>query len=170
MSKSSINLNKSINNIPFLDDERHSIDEKIDNLINYNFSFENYDIKDNKFELDLVLKKIDFVDDKNEENNEIKSILSDLNKNIEINIKESEIENKNYNECQEILNILKKPLSDKNIRFYNSPFKPLLKPRKISMVGKVFYPNDENSNTYSIATQNSSNNSNINNNKILGNN
>ena len=57
-----------------------------------------------------------------------------------------------------------------NIRFYNSPFKPLLKPRKISMVGKVFYPNDENSNTYSIATQNSSNNSNINNNKILGNN
>ena len=99
---------------------------------------------------------MDFLDDKNEENNEIKSILSDLDKNIEINIKENE--NKNYNECQEILNILKKPLSDKNLRFYNSPFKPLLKPRKISMVGKILcgIPNDENDNTKNTS-QNSSN-------------
>ena len=173
MSKSSINLNKIIKNFPLLNEERHLIEEKVnfeENFIHFNFfSFENYSNKNNKSELDLDLKKIDFIDDKNEENNEIQSILSDLNKNIEINIKENEIENKNYNECQEILNILKKPLSDKNITFHYSPFKPLLEPKKISMVGKVFYniPKDEIVNTNSIATQNSSNNSNINNIKNL---
>ena len=126
------------------------------NLIESNLSFEKIKCKDLFFDKDINIKKIDFFDDKNEENNEIKSILSDLDKNIEINIKENE--NKNYNECQEIINILKKPLSGKNVRCYNSPFKPLLKPRKISMVGKVLYgmSNDENDNTKST-NQNSSN-------------
>ena len=133
--------------------------EKIDFENNFisNLSFEKKIFRDEISDKYISIKKIDFVDDKNEENNEIKSILSDLNKNIEIDIIENE--NKNYNECQEILNILKKPLSDKNLRFYNSPFKPLLKPRKISMVGKVLLcgiPKDENDNTKST-NQNSSN-------------
>ena len=132
--------------------------EKIDFENNFilNVSFEKKNFKDEIFDKNISIKKMDFLDDKNEENNEIKSILSDLDKNIEINIKENE--NKNYNECQEILNILKKPLSDKNLRFYNSPFKPLLKPRKISMVGKILcgIPNDENDNTKNTS-QNSSN-------------
>ena len=132
--------------------------EKIDFENNFilNVSFEKKNFKDEIFDKYISIKKMDFLDDKNEENNEIKSILSDLDKNIEINIKENE--NKNYNECQEILNILKKPLSDKNLRFYNSPFKPLLKPRKISMVGKILcgIPNDENDNTKNTS-QNSSN-------------
>ena len=132
--------------------------EKIDFENNFisNLSFEKKNFKDEIFDKYISIKKMDFLDDKNEENNEIKSILSDLDKNIEINIKENE--NKNYNECQEILNILKKPLSDKNLRFYNSPFKPLLKPRKISMVGKILcgIPNDENDNTKNTS-QNSSN-------------
>ena len=126
--------------------------EKLDfenNFIESNKSFEKKFFKEDIFDKDINIKKIDFFEDKNEENNEIKSILSDLDKNIEINTKESE--NKNYNKCQEILNILKKPLSGKNIRFYNSPFKPLLKPRKISMIGKILIgmPNDENDNTKS---------------------
>ena len=47
------------------------------------------------------------------------------------------------------MEILKYPRSDKNIRGGISPFKPLLKPKKISLVGKVFYniPDDENNNT-----------------------
>ena len=137
-------INKNSNDI-----NNENIDFEND-FINSNLSF------DNNFENKDKLLIKDFIDDKNEDNLEIKTILSDLDKNININIKEKE--NKNFKECQEILNILKKPLSDKNIRFYNSPFKPLLKPRKISMVGRVFYdiPNDEN-NTNSVTTQNSSN-------------
>lgn len=38
-------------------------------------------------------------------------------------------------ECQEILNVLQKPLNDKKEN--DIPFKPLLKPKKISLVGKV---------------------------------
>ena len=72
---------------------------------------------------------------------------NDENTNIILN-------NEHFNACQEILSILKKPLSNKNIRnrnIYNSqydtPFKPLLKPKKVSLVGKVFYdiPSDINS-------------------------
>lgn len=141
--------------------QKLNINNKSNDINNENIDFENDFINsnlsfDNNFENKDKLLIKDFIDDKNEDNLEIKTILSDLDKNIDINIKEKE--NKNFKECQEILNILKKPLSDKNIRFYNSPFKPLLKPRKISMVGRVFYdiPNDEN-NTNSVTTQNSSN-------------
>ena len=45
-------------------------------------------------------------------------------------------------ECKEILSILRKPLSNKNIRnlkMYDTPFKPLLKPKKVSLVGKVLF-------------------------------
>ena len=132
--------------------QKLNINNKSNDINNENIDFENDFINsnlsfDNNFENKDKLLIKDFIDDKNEDN---------LDKNININIKEKE--NKNFKECQEILNILKKPLSDKNIRFYNSPFKPLLKPRKISMVGRVFYdiPNDEN-NTNSVTTQNSSN-------------
>ena len=85
----------------------------------------------------------DFEDDNKEENSVIKDILDDLNKNIEINIKENE--NNNYKACKEILNILKYPHSDKNIRDNISPFKPLTKPRKVSLIGKVFFnfPNED---------------------------
>ena len=69
------------------------------------------------------------------------------------------------NECQEILSILKKPLSNKDIRngkFYDSPFKPLLKPKKVSLVGKVFYgnPSDDINTKYSSKDNNNNSNSN----------
>ena len=131
-------------------------------FIDSNLSFDRYfssnkiflkkdDIKDND------IKKIDFIEDKNEEYCELKSIINELNKIIEIKI-EKENENKNYKECQEILNILRKPLSNKNFRFNISPFKPLLKPIKISMVGKVFYNNfKDNNNDNSLTIHDSSN-------------
>ena len=65
---------------------------------------------------------------------------------------------------------MKKPLSEKNVRFYSSPFKPLLKPRKISLEGKVLYNSSKNeiniNNVNSSDTQNSSNCGNIIGNKI----
>ena len=78
-------------------------------------------------------------EDKIEEQNIFKNILNDLNKNIEINIKETQIENKNYEECQEILSILKKPLSHKNLKtsYLYSPFKQLIRPKRVSLKGRV---------------------------------
>ena len=95
---------------------------------------------------------------------EIYDVLNEINKAITIEINELNINtyinnrkhsysfidknnnninnNANFNECQEIWSILKKPLSNKNLRNldnYDSPFKPLLKPKKVSLVGKVFY-------------------------------
>ena len=150
------NFKNNINN-------EESLTEKNNyNLNEFNYSFENKkEINDNNnvinFFSNIILEKesenkndndiADFDEDNKEENNEFRTILDDLNKNIEINVKE--IENENYKECQEILEILKYPRSDKNIRGGISPFKPLLKPKKISLVGKVFYniPDDENNNT-----------------------
>lgn len=114
-----------------LEDENHNID--IDNYINSNLSLENcFTYKEKLFKKssakDVSIKTNDSIDDKDEENNDIRSILSDLNKNIELNINEKE--NKYNKECQEILNILK---------FNQSPFRPLLQPKKISMVGKIIF-------------------------------
>ena len=44
-------------------------------------------------------------------------------------------EDEHSKECQEILNILQMPLNEK--KDDDIPFKPLLKPKKISLVGKV---------------------------------
>ena len=95
------------------------------------------------------------IEDHKEENNIINNILIELNKNIEIDIPENQ-------ECKEILQILRKPYSDKDLR-KNNPFKSLSKPRKISLVGRVFsdIPDDEESAT----TKNS--NSSIHNNLIF---
>ena len=78
------------------------------------------------------------------------------------------IEEEHSKECKEILSILRKPLSNKNItnfKMYDTPFKPLLKPKKVSLVGKVFFgiPDDD------INTECSSkdNDNNWNNNNLL---
>ena len=146
------------------------------NIKEFHFSFENKnEINDINFSPNMVSEseKIfgneinDMDEDNKEENIVFKAILDDLNKNIEINIKELENENKNIKECQEILDILKYPRSDKNIRNGISPFKPLLKPKKISLIGKVFFdiPNDDNTNNNQNSTENIT--SNVNNNNIL---
>ena len=160
MSKSLIKIG------PLKYDQNKQFD--FDNIIlPLNLSFDNLSDKDkfNIFDKDINIKKIDFIDEKNEDNNEIQSILNSLNNNSEINIKEIQKEDNNYNECQEIINILKKPLSEKNVRFYSSPFKPLLKPRKISMEGKILYNSPKYemniNNVNSSDTQNSSNCGNI---------
>ena len=63
---------------------------------------------------------------------------------IDIELKEVGYEEKIVDE---ILSILKYPKSDSNIRDNVSPFKPLLHPKKVSMVGRVFfYSTDNNDN------------------------
>ena len=100
---------------------------------------------------------------------ELSDVINEINKAVTIDIntvnKKDYFVNKNktyikqsksitnddhFNVCQEILSILKKPLSNKNIRnsnIYSSPFKPLLKPKKISMVGKVLFDISSDNNT-----------------------
>ena len=97
-----------------------------------------------------IIKKEDCEEDINEEILELNTILEDLNKNIIIDIKEEE-KDKNQRACQEILEIL-------SIR---SPFKPLSQPKKVSMIGKVFY----NSSYYNDEIK-ERNDTNLNNNKI----
>ena len=108
------------------------------------------DIKENalsQIKEDEIIKKEDFDEDAKEDEVVVNPILEDLNKNILINVIEEE-EDKNQMACREILEILRYPLSQKNVRGVISPFKPLLQPKKVSMVGKVFYnsttDNDEN--------------------------
>ena len=129
---------KEINNFFFniileKKDENENENENDNNIINEN---NNHNDNDNNY----------CDEDSKEENSIFKSLLDDLNGNIELNLKD---EINNCKECQEILDILKYPHSDKNIRGGISPFKPLLRPKKISLIGRVFYdiPDDENNNT-----------------------
>lgn len=151
------------------------------NIKEFHFSFENKnEINDINFLPNIVSESEKIVgneinemdEDNKEENLVFKTILDDLNKNIEINIKELENENKNIKEFQEILEILKYPRSDKDIRNgIISPFKPLLKPKKISLIGKVFFdiPNDDNTNNNQNSTENITSNVNNNDNILSGN-
>ena len=121
----------------------------LDDCFSYKDNFyKKSSIKDNIY---INTNMNDFIGDKDEENNEIKTILSDLNKSIKFNIQEKE--NKNSKECQEIINIMKIPIIDiKNSKNLSSPFKPLLKPKKISMTGKIIY------NAYKNINSNENNN------------
>ena len=159
------------------DKEQKDMKNEIININEFHFSFENKNeinytnnilphISENENEKIENVEPNDFEDDNKEENSVFEAILNDLNKNIEINIKELENENKNYREYQEILEILKYPLSDKNIRNGISPFKPLLKPKKVSLIGKVLCDIHIDNNSHNNSTENTS--SNVNNNgKIL---
>ena len=124
------------------------------------------DVKESTFSLEKegeLTDKKDFYEDIKEEDQELNTILEDLNKNIFINVKE-EKEDKNQKACQEILAILGYTRSHKNIREVSSPFKPLLQPRKISMVGRVFYNSayhDENKTKENTTTFISQNNNGI---------
>jgi len=126
-----------------------------DNDINDLFDVLNEINKAVTIDTDSINKK-EFIEHKKQECN-------DENTNIIFN-------DEHFNACQEILSILKKPSSNKTIRnrnIYNSeydtPFKPLLKPKKVSLVGKVFYdiPSDINS---TCSSNKNNNNINIENN------
>ena len=126
--KKEIRTNDEFNNIEFFDLVGNEKDMK--GLIYFEKEGEN-------------IKKQDFEEDNKEEDLIFKSILEDLDKNILINIKKQE-EDQRQNAINEILEILKYPHSDKNVRISSNPFKPLLQPKKISMVGRVFFNSNSN--------------------------
>ena len=133
-------------------DRKKDINSKIDNFKS-NPSYEEDFLNENVLFLKTkgeIIKKEDCEEDINEEILELNTILEDLNKNIIIDVKEEE-KDKNQRACQEILEIL-------SIRL---PFKPLSQPKKVSMVGKVFY----NSSYYNDEIK-ERNDTNLNNNKI----
>ena len=72
--------------------------------------------------------------------------MDELDENKKINFEEKE--NENSKVFQEIFDILRIPVDDKKIDLDISPFKPLLKPKKVSLVGRVLYniSNNENDN------------------------
>ena len=97
-----------------------------------------------------------------EEIEEFKTILAELNKAIDIDLRfVSPNENKTeeryqyQEECEEILSILKKPLSEKNLT--SNPFKILKKPKKVSLVGRVFsdIPSDDTKNSTNFSNSKS---------------
>ena len=126
--KKKIRTNDEFNNIEFFDLVGNEKDMK--GLIYFEKEGEN-------------IKKQDFEEDNKEEDLMFKSILEDLDKNILINIKKQE-EDQRQNAINEILEILKYPHSDKNVRISSNPFNPLLQPKKISMVGRVFFSSNSN--------------------------
>ena len=113
--------------------------QKEDNKINFTENEKDLQEKGLSFEKDKeIIKNQSFDEDEKEGEQILNIILEDLNKNIFINIKEEE-EDKNQMACREILEILRYQRSHKNIRGVVSPFKPLFQPKKVSMVGKVFF-------------------------------
>jgi hypothetical protein len=176
---------KNINQESKFDNEDKKMKNEDCNVNIFHFSFENkIDLTDINFLSNIILEseneKIvkneinDFEEDNKEENSVFETILNDLNKNIEINLKEHENENNINQPCQEILDILTYPLSDKNIRNGISPFKPMLKPKKISLIGKVLSDmpidvhnnNNSHNNTHNNTTENTTSNAN-NNGKVI---
>ena len=125
----------------FQEEQLKIIDENIEKIeINDdNYSFEK------EFDLENFLSKkmegineidnsLEVCDENNNgDNNKIKESNENVDKNKEI---ENE-KNKNAKAPEEIIVILRKALGDKTLRFINSPFKSLLKPKKLSLTGKI---------------------------------
>lgn len=97
--------------------------------------------------------------------NEISDMLNEMDNEIPINIginysyNNIKIKSKENHEqeCKEILRILNipyRPYSNKDLRKVNldTPFKPLLKPKKVNMIGRVFYniSSEDNTNDNSL--------------------
>ena len=82
---------------------------------------------------DLEKEKINYIIFEENEIDEINDILKEIKKSKTININKNNnninLKSKRRNECKEILSIL------------NNPFKPLLKPKIISLKGRVLYNN-----------------------------
>lgn len=72
-----------------------------------------------------------------EEIEDISLLLNELNKSAYINLESSLIRNPKYKtESEEIISILRKPLKSKKY-LNDNIFKPMKKPKKISLAGKI---------------------------------
>ena len=121
---------------------------------NFDFKFEPENITEKQSSNTFVNKCFEQA-----ELEDINDVINEINKAITINIKEENfnyynkrrhsysaqnisISKDNTKECKEILSILKKPVSNKNIRnlnIFDCPFKALLEPKKLFLEGKIFF-------------------------------
>jgi len=89
-----------------------------------------------------LLNKIEIIIDKNTLDKKDDYYTKNKRRSYSFENKINKKNEQHFNECEEILTILKKPLSDKNLKdknIFNIPFKLLLEPKKVSLVGKVIY-------------------------------
>ncbi len=146
-----INENDSNKSFSIFETKNKFINEESDNIFR-DKNLEEAEINDiydllNKIELEITL-------DKSILDNEDDYYIKNRRRSYSFEIKKNK---KQLNECEEILSILKKPLSDKNLKdknIFNIPFKPLLEPKKVSLVGKVIY--DITSENYTIESSSES--------------
>ena len=142
LMKEYIKNNKNKNEDRFFQkDQTKTIEESFENnqLNEFNYSFEKEIDLENFLskkmeginEIDNSLENVN--ENNNGDINEIKGLIENSDKNKE---KEKE-KNKSNETPEEILIIYRRALGDKNLRFINSPFKSLLKPKKISLKGKI---------------------------------
>ena len=109
-----------------------------------------------------IINKQDFEEDNQERDIILNNILEDLNKNVLINFKKQEEDSK-QKAIEELLKIFNYPHSDNDNHIGTgiSPFKSMLKPKKISMVGRVFYNStdkDNNNNCENLINTNDKSN------------
>ena len=146
IQKNSIEFEQNINNnkICFKYSSKNKLfeKEKTEHIF-MNKALEKADLKD----IYKLLKEINQAINLNI-NSENKKDYHNIKRSCSSENKKDANERKHSNEFEEILCILKKPLINKNIKkekSYLIPFKPLLKPKKISLVGKVIFhvPSDD---------------------------
>ena len=157
-------MEKEIGNDSSLDEEINEINDNFQNKLtqNFNCNCEKIIIKEKNLK--------DYVENKSFEEadiNEIYNVLNGINKAVTLDIRKK-IRNNDYNKnkkflkilenfndindshskvCEEIISILQKPICEKilkNKNNYETPFKPLLRPKKISLVGKIFFGSPSN--------------------------
>ena len=140
------NYKENINNIYEILEKKQSIkrNDSFENINIFNISFNDGD-KNDIYLKDFISndnffeeEKEDHCENKLDKKEKINTISEQFTKKKETN-KEFTKNNKKF--IKEILDILRKPLSIKNSSFYESPFKPLFKPKKISMDGKIILNN-----------------------------
>ena len=140
------NYKENINNIYEILEKKQSIkrNDNFENINIFNISFNDGD-KNDIYLKDFISndnffeeEKEDHCENKLDKKEKINIISEQFTKKKETN-KEFTKNNKKF--IKEILDILRKPLFIKNSSFYKSPFKPLFKPKKISMDGKIILNN-----------------------------
>ena len=140
IQKNSIEFEQNINNnkICFKYSSKNKLfeKEKTENIF-MNKALEKADLKD----IYKLLKEINQAINSNI-NSKNKKDYHKIKRSCSCENKKDANEREHSNEFEEILYILKKPLINQNIKkekSYLIPFKPLLKPKKISLVGKVIF-------------------------------
>ena len=123
--------------LDYYKNEDHSFEKEKSDEVNDNFDLKR--LSSYKFPFDEHMDLDNFLSKKIDEMVEV-DFICDFEKNEnekEKNIEIEKISKKHIKGYEEILGILKKAWGDKNLTFKNSPFKRLIKPKQLSLDGKI---------------------------------